>query len=863
MMAPGSNRSPEAPRDKTVRTPTAELGPSVTSSSGTVGIMLQDLRYSLRLLRKTPGFSAVAVGVLALGIGVNTAVFSMVNALVLQPRPGRIDQMVAVFSRDRNKPDHFRDFSYPAYLDMRERGDIFDSMLAHTFSTVGITEGEVTKQTFASIVSANYFSTLGVQLAAGRTFTADEERPGANAHVAIASYSVWRRAGFDPAFVGRVVRVSGSDYTVVGVAPRGFAGTMTLLSPEWWFPLGSFDTIVNEMFKQRTSGLTDRGHYAVNLAGALRAGVSREAAEKALDALARRMEAEHPVTDKDQTFVLGGLPRMGVSSQPQGDGPIGAIAGLLMLMAGLVLVVACLNLANLLLARGSARRREIAIRRALGSGRSRIVRQLLTEGLLLASIGAAAGVVFGWWATGALSGWLGSVLPLGIDVIVEPSWRMVGAATAFAAFSTICFALGPAWSLSRPAVAADLKGELAPAVRAARRFGTGSLLVVGQLAVSLALVSAAGLFMRGAINAAALDPGFAVDRHLVVGMDPTLAGYDANQTRSVYRAVLERVRSLAGVEHASLGSIVPFGEFREGRTVRLKAGDDGVGADFLIVGADYFETLGMHVLRGRTFTRAEEQPGPTARTAVMDRQLERKMFGEADPIGRQILVQPREAEPSDVFTVVGVVTEMMHDVFDSEPKPHLFVPTGAVFRGFMTLHVRTAPGVPETPMLTTLRRELLAVDTRLPILSWRTMAMQRYRSITEWSVRAAATMFSTFGALALLLATIGVYGLKAYDVARRTREIGIRIALGATRGDVARLVLIEGARTAAVGLGVGVLLAAGIGELASGMLYRVSPFDPLVLTVAVVVLAAATMAACYVPAWRATRVLPTVALRSE
>ena len=186
--------------------------------------MLQDLRYSLRLLRKTPGFTAVAVGVLALGIGVNTAVFSMVNALVLQPRPGRIDQMVAVFSRDRNKPDHFRDFSYPAYLDMRERGDIFDSMLAHTFSTVGITEGEVTKQTFASIVSANYFSTLGVQLAAGRTFTADEERPGANAHVAIASYSVWRRAGFDPAFVGRVVRVSGSDYTVVGVAPRGFSG---------------------------------------------------------------------------------------------------------------------------------------------------------------------------------------------------------------------------------------------------------------------------------------------------------------------------------------------------------------------------------------------------------------------------------------------------------------------------------------------------------------------------------------------------------------------------------------------------------------------------------------------------------------
>jgi predicted permease len=825
--------------------------------------MIRDLRHGLRQLRRTPGFTSVAILVLALGIGANTAVFSIVNALVLQPRQGRIDQVFGVFSRDRTKPDHYRDFSYPAYLDMRERGDIFDSLMAHTFSTVGITQGDVTKQTFASIVSANYFTTLGVRMAAGRAFTAEEERPGSGSRVAIASYAAWRRAGLDPAFVGSTVRVSGADYMVVGVAPRGFAGTMTLVSPEWWFPLGSFDTIVNEMFKQRATGLTDRGHFAVNLAGALRPGVTREAAERALDTLARRMEADHPTTDKDQTFVLAGMPRMGVSSQPQGDGPIGTLAALLMFMAGLVLVVACLNLANLLLARGAARRREIAIRQALGSGRRRLIQQLVTEGFLLSAIGALAGIVFGWWTTGALSAWLSSVLPLGIDVVIEPSARLILAAAAFAIVSTICFAVGPAWSLSRPALAADLKGELAPSAQLRRRFKTGSPLVVGQVAVSLALVAAGGLFMRAAINAAGIDPGFALDRHLVVAMDPSLAGYAPPRTRGIYHDVLARVRSLPGVEHASLGSIVPFGEFREGRPVRLKREDDGVGADFTIVGADYFDTMGLHLLRGRTFSAAEEEAGSAAKVAVIDRQLARRVFGDADPVGRQLLVQPREGEALEPFTIVGVVSEMKHDLFDLEPKPHLYASTGDVFRAFMTLHVRTAAGVPDATMLATIRQELLAIDRRLPILSARSMEMQRDRSVTEWSVRAAALLFSTFGVLALALATIGVYGLKAYDVSRRTREIGIRMALGATAHDLQKLIVREGIRTTLVGLAIGLLMAAGIGKLSSSLLYQVSPVDPIVLVTAAIVLSVSATVASYLPARRATRIAPLDALRSE
>src|SRR5262245_8564475 len=470
--------------------------------------MLHDVRHSLRLLRRSPGFTGVAVGVLALGIGANAAIFNIVNTLILQPRPGRVDRTFAVFSRDRVKPDTYQDFSYPAYVDIRDRNGVFDALMAHTFSTVGIREGDTTTQTFASIVSANYFKTLGVTLAAGRAFTADEERPGAHARSAIASYAVWRRHHLSPDFVGSTFRANGQTFTVVGVAPRGFGGTMTLVSPQWWFPLGSYDDIMNEMFKARASGLTDRMNRAVNLAGVLKSDVTRASAEQALNALAAQLGRDFPASDKDQALSIGLMSRMGVSSRPESDAQTATLSALLVLMSMLVLLVACLNLANLLLARGSARRREIAIRQALGSGRSRIVRQLLVEGFTLSVAGAAIGLVIGAWTTGLLASWLAGALPLGIEVVVEPSPRLLVAGAGFAFFSTLCFAAGPAWSLSRPALTGDLKGEPATGLR---RIGTGPTLLVMQLAVSLALVAAGGLFVRAASHAAKAEMGFAVE----------------------------------------------------------------------------------------------------------------------------------------------------------------------------------------------------------------------------------------------------------------------------------------------------------------------------------------------------------------
>ena len=305
--------------------------------------------------------------------------------------------------------------------------------------------------------------------------------------------------------------------------------------------------------------------------------------------------------------MLGAVPRTGVSTSPESGNAMSVVSALLTLMAALVLVVACLNLANLLLARGAARRKEIAIRQALGSGRWRVIQQLLAEGLTLSAMGAACGVVIGWWASRALTAWLGSALPLGIEVIVEPSWRLILAGFALAVFSTLFFALGPAWALSRPAVVSDLK-ETPDGGR--RRSATGPLLVIGQLAVSLALVAAGGLFVRAAINAAHADPGYALEHQLIVSTDPGLAGYPADRSRSFYRTALERVRSIPGVERASLASLVPFGEFREGQSVRLTPGDDAIGADFFIVGSEYFDTIGLRLLRGREFTRAEETPAP-------------------------------------------------------------------------------------------------------------------------------------------------------------------------------------------------------------------------------------------------------------
>jgi putative ABC transport system permease protein len=834
--------------------------------------VFRDFRHGFRLLGRAPGFTATAALILALPIAANTAVFSLVNTVLLQPRPGRIETLVEVFSHDRQRPDSYRDFSYPLYVDLRDRGAIFESVMAHTIGLVGIREGETTRRSFAEIVSSNYFSTLGVQLAAGRSFTVEEERPGSNALVAIASYTAWQRRGFAPGFIGSEVRVNGTPFTIVGIAPKGLR-TTTLVSPDWWFPLGTYDRVINEWFREGPRGLDDRANHALFVAGALKPGLTKEAAERALDALAMRLAEQFPGTDRERSYVLTGMPRLNLSSRPPNERPVTYAAGLLVLMAALVLGIACLNLANLMLARGAARRREIGIRRSLGGSRGRIISQLVVEGLSLSLVGVVAGLILSWWANRALTAWIGSAATFlaidGVEFTVDATRDMVFVAGGLGVFCTLCFALGPAWRLSRPSLTSDLKDEPESSVR---RFGSGTVLVGIQLTVSLALLAVGGLFVRSALEAVKASPGFALERQLVLSLDPSFGAYDEARTRDLYRNLLQRVRSVPGVEHASLASKVAFGEFVEGGFVSTpdRTAQD-VAAGFTIITSGFFETLRIPVLQGRRFTPDEDERAVGVPSAVISEPLARRIFPGGDSLGRRVTLRRGSVETggrgnvetTETFTVVGVVPGTTQDILDREPQSQIYVPYGARFRAAMVLHVGVGAEVGEAAMLTTIQRELRRLDDTLPILTSRTMTAQREASVPQWAVRTAAVIFGMFGALALVIAAIGVYGLEAYEVARRTRELGIRMALGATPGDIRRLVLRRGIRTAAVGLLLGLLLAAGIGRVVSSVLYRVSPLDPAALIAASVVLASATLLACYIPARRATRIGTLEALRTE
>lgn len=823
----------------------------------------RDIQYAARTLRRNHGFTAVAVLILALPIAASSIVFSLVNTALLQPRAGRIDSLVSVFSRDRQRPDSYRSFSYPLYVDLRDRSGLFESVMAHTVALVGIQEGDTTRRSFVEIVSSNYFWTLGVHLVAGRSFSPEEEQPGARPAVTIASYSTWRRHGFDRHFIGSQVRVNGTLFTVVGIAPPELRTTV-LISPDWWFPLGAYEQLINEWFQDRPGRGDDRANHAFFVAGALKPDVTQTVAEQSLDALSVQLGETFPATDRDRAFVLTEMPWLSLSSEPQRAGPVSFVAGLLILMAALVLAVACLNLANLMLARGAARRREIGIRQAIGGGRARIVAQLLIEGLMLSLVGAVAGILLAWWGQRALTAWITRAVSLvaldGVNFTVALSWRTVVVAGGLAVLSALCFALGPAWRLTRPSVTSDLRDE--PDL--VQRFGSGRTLVGLQLSVSLALLAAGGLFVRSAIEAAGASPGFALERLLVFSLDPSLGAYDEARTRALYRNVLDQVRSIPGVEHASLASKVAFGEFQESGTVASRDRDtQSVTAGFTIVTSEYFETLRLPILRGRGFAFDEdERTAPTAPVLISE-PLVRQLFPSGDPLGRQVTLRRGGSDAADTVMVVGVVPGTTQDILDSESQSQIYLPYGARFRAPMVLHVGLGARTDEAAVLQAVQGELRRLDGQLPILTARTMRAQRDASIPRWAIRAAAAAFGLFGGVALLIAALGVYGLQTYEVARRTRELGIRLALGATNREIKALILRQGLKTAGVGLFAGLLLAIGIGRLFSSLLYRVSPLDPVALIVAALVLSVTTLVACYLPARRATRLASMDALRSD
>ena len=839
--------------------------------------MLADLKFALRTFAKTPGFTVLAILVLAVGIGANTAMFSIVNALMFKPLSGQASELVGLFSRDRTRPDEYRGFSYPNYADIRDQsGAVFDELMAHMFAMVGESIGDTTRRTFVSVASSNYFDTLGVSLAAGRNFTRDEENPLARVPVVIVGYDRWRDAGFNPAFVGSHIRLNAIDFTVIGIAPPGFTGTMAMVAPEMWLPLGMFDVVVNDIFKTRGTGLRDRGNHALVVAGRLKPGMTETAATSHLETIAQQLEQGYPAQNKDQTLLIHPLPRMSTSTSPQTDAGLGIASALLMALAGVVLVIACLNIANMLLARGSMRRRELAIRLAIGGGRLRIVRQLLTESLLLSLVASAAGLLLAFWSTRLLFGTLAPILPLTVTFEPTPDGNVLAAATLLAITATVLFGVGPALRSSRADVIDDLKGSAAGrSVRlTSRRISARSVLVVGQIALSLTLLCTGGLFARAALAAAAADPGFRYDRLLLMSIDPSMAGYDESRGREAHRTLISRIRAIPGVDAAAVASTVPFGEFHEGMAVEAvgsaaPSDNQGRSPTYRIIGADYFRALGLRMLRGREFTVIEEDSTSAPRVAIVDELLARRLFPDRDPLGQLVRIVQRDREGSgndgEPMEIVGIAPGIRDTLFDTGPVPHVYVPSGRHYRAGLNVHVRLMTGgtAAENAALGTIRQEAARADARMPILDLMPMRRFHDRSLELWAVRAGGNMVISLGALALWLAVAGVYGVKSYVVSQRTREFGIRVAVGARPIDVLWLVLREGLSLTAVGLAIGLPLGALAGLALSRLLYQVSPLDPIVFVAAPVSLAAAAALASWLPARRATRVAAMTALRAE
>jgi predicted permease len=855
--------------------------------------MIQDFRFAFRQLWKAPAFTIAAVTVLALGIGVNTAIFSLVNVMLFQPPVyARPAEVVQLFSQDKKDPKSFRGFSYPTYRDVREQNTVFSGLVAHDDLIVGLGEKGNTRRSVADMVSANFFSVLGVAPAYGRSFLPEEEIPGRNLRVAVVSYLFWEKHSRDPSLVGQSLQINGRPFTIIGVMPKGFTGLTSVFSPEMWLPLGVYDEIANDSTGVRSNSLADRGLERLMVVGRLKPGLSAAAADPALKGLAANLEAAFPVQQKNQTFMTAPLLSFDTSTSPGDNKPIVTIGALLTAMAGVVLLVACLNLANMLLSRGTARRKEIAIRLALGGSRGRIVRQLLTEGFVLALLGGACGLLLGIWSSDLLVASLRAVLPFDFIWLSGPNPTILGATLVFCVLGTICFALGPALKLSRLSVIGDLKQQAGEDARRRRwKFLPRNPLVVTQVAFSLALVTAAALFIRGASKAASVDSGLHTDTTFLVEIDASLGGFDEKRTQDLYRRLSEKFGTLPGVEHAALSATVPFGLSFVKRDVQLAGvhpGPDSKPATaaegrafspwWNSVGADYFAAVGLPLLRGRSFTEREaNQPGGPV-IAVVDETLAKKLFPDGDALGQRIQFPIRpEATPEnqandsneikrgEAIEIIGIVPTIKARLFEKEPAGAVYLPFARAFHSDVFFYVRFASLREQNEAATAdlLRRAVQDVDPLLPVLELRTFAKHMDGNPQLWIVRAGASLFSIFGGLALGLSVVGIYGVKAYSVARRTREIGIRMALGAEGKTVLWMILREGFVMITAGLGIGLLLAFATGKIVSSILFAVSSTDPFAFTIAPVVLMIAALVATWLPARRATKISPMTALRTE
>ncbi len=834
--------------------------------------LLNDFTFAFRGLCRSPGFTAVAVLTLALGIGVNATIFSFIRNGILRPADRNQRQnLVAVYNGRADVDGNYRNFSYLELETLRESAGVFSDIAAQSFGIAAIGPQGDLKRRFIGCVSENYFSLLGVQPFRGRFFSAEESQPGAAISVVIANHALWERLGQPADLIGSTLRVNDHTYTVIGITPPGFVGLHASIGPDVWLPLGGIDILSGKDLRSPHA-------FSFNLVARLFPGLSLEAARQRLEPINRQLnrvasanpaEPRRVVIDSPSRFDLG-------SSGPQDESFLTVFAIIAMALAFTVLLVACLNLANMLLARGAARQKEIAIRLALGASRWRVVRSLLAEGLLLALTGGAAALVLGVWSDHLLIKWANDAFAFGLFSLGWHSFidgRVLLATLAFSLVSTLLFSLVPALRVTRLDLTNDLKqlpGASSAPTRRGRLFSAGNTSVIVQIALALALLVSAALFIKSSRHAVSRDQGFQTADRLVANIDYSFLKLDPSQIQQRQRSLLEAASSLPGVTRTALASNIPFDFSLSRRPVRridsadanatLDANQPQHWSGYTAVSHGYFSTLGITLLRGRDFTAEESAgTGETRPVAIIDESLAYRLFGDADPLGRRITIE-RTPTPAQAIEIVGVVRSHRDDVFDKNPPLRVFRPLGQAPDASTYLHLRTSQPLTQ---IHAVRTALHHADPDAPILSIRPLAGYIENHINMLLIRLAGIVFGLFGVIALVLAVVGVYGVKAYAVARRTREIGVRIALGARPRDVMNLILKQGLVQTALGIALGLALALGAGRVLSGMLYSVDPSDPLAFIVSAALLSAAVLLACWLPARRATKVDPLTALRTE
>ncbi|HET7231693.1 MAG TPA: ABC transporter permease [Longimicrobium sp.] len=796
--------------------------------------LLNDLRYALRAFARAPGFALTAVLTLALGIGVNTAVFSVANAVLLRPPEARDPGRIARVYRNDHSPLAWREFDF-----VRQHSRSFGSMWAERNAVLALETRAGNEKVQAELVSGSYFPALGVTAALGRLIApADDSIPGASP-VVVLSHRYWRdRFGGDSAIVGRTIRLNGRAYTVAGVAREGFANAFPGFAPQLWAPMAEMRPL---------TGVDVRDAGSVYVAGRLNRGIGLGQANADARVLAAELTRQDPAR-RDPVRLWVGHAR-GLTQELRGGAA--AIVGALQVVTLLVLLIACTNVANLLLARAAARRREIGIRLAVGASRWRLVRQLLTESVLLALAGGTLGLLLSSWLLALAMTAVPAGTPVNLDLSLDG--RVLGFTVAASLFAGIVFGLAPAFRASRPDVLTALKED----TTAPRRSRLRALLVGAQVALCTVLLAGSALFLRSLGNASRIDPGFDPAPLLVMPVDLRLGRYDERTGPEFYRRLLEGVGRIPGVRSASLQQVMPLqGDNMETRFTLEGEGDDAARrvSNFDVVSAGYFRTLGIPVLRGREFGAGDRAQAPPV--AIVNQTFARRNFPNGDALGRRVSTNGAQGP---FLTIVAVVRDAKYVSLGEEPRAMLYVPFGQNYVSEMVLHVRAA-GDPAA-LVRPVARAARALDPVLPFEAARPMRQQLRVALLP--ARIGAWLLGGFGSLALLLAAVGIYGVVSYTVSQRTREIGIRAALGAGRRMLIGYVIAGTLRVVGVGMVVGVVLALLAGRAVRAFLYGVAPTDPAVLLGTPLVLALVALAASWAPVRRATAADPMTALRAD